>query len=458
MELCEQFHVITVNSLTDGVSVKYRDSQGSVVSTTILQGHNLPPLSVCGDGYKRCNLHITSNYDGSIRVAVLPLSSGIGLVSYNYNMYSDTSDTLVYREQFVLTQAFPSCTYMYFTQTREVVGYCLDLSGERLYSLRIGIQHGNLSQSIVRQHNSGESVKLFNLVSLSNFVFFDSNRDPFDGCFPDEDGHIVCLENGEILDHSFSGEAFILYHLHIGACSNGSQLSHVGTTCKLVAHCSDKVFLFEIDQDQPTILSNGSSGQVFVCPNLQFVRSRNGSLSLHAENGAQTRKLTSLPLKRIRQGDCLIINNHYIFFATLVDGSTILANFTSSSYRQLGASRHAMYVPSKVKGEIGLVHNESDTLVYDLSLPCQQEPAVIPDNFILANYFSTGTRRGRCWCTADSGPDTSISQPTVAHTAENSNQGVKTTLAVVLPVVIAVILLLCVLIIIIAVVVLCVYM
>ena len=433
MELCERVHVITINSFTDMIMVKYKYSQDSEVLMTTFQGNLLPPLSICGDGYKRCNLHITSNYDGSIRVVVIPLSSGIGLVSYNY---LDTSDTLVYREHFVLTQTSPNCTYMYFTETREVVGYCLGLSsGGQLYmySMRIGIQHDNLSLSIV---NAGERIELINLASLSNFVFFqDSNN-----CFSNEDGHIVCLESGEVLDHSFSDEQFTYTDPHIPACISASQLLHAGTTCKLVAHCSPEVFLFQIHQQEPTMLSNGSSGQVFVCPDLHFVQSKNGSFSLHTENGTQTRKLASFPLKRIRQGDCLIINSHYVFFATLVDGSTILANFTRSSYRQLGVSEYATYVPSRVEGRIGLVHNGNNTLIYDLSLPyaCQQEPTVIPDNFILANYFSTGTR-DQCFCATDSGTGTSTSQPTVAPTAENNHQGIKIILAVVVSGIIAVI-------------------
>ena len=435
MELCERLHVITVNNYTDGVMVNYKNSQSSEVSTTTFQDHYLPPLSICGNSYKRCNIHITSNYDESIRVAMFPLSSGIGLVSYDHRT---EEDTLLYREQFVLTQAFPNCTYMYFTQTREVVGYCLDLhSRDRpyMYSLRIGIQHDNLNQSIVRQHNSGESIELYNFASLSNFVFFDSDQDPADRCFSDEDGHIVCLENGEVLDHSFSGELFTLYLPRISACSSASQLFHVGTTCKLVAHCSDNVFLFKIHQDQPTVLSNGSSGQVYVCPDLQLVKFRNGTLSLHTENGT---KFVSFPHEIIHQGDCLIINRHYIFFATLVDGRTLLTNFSSLAYRQLGVSGHAIDIPSRVKGQIGLVHNGSDTLVYDLSLPCQQEPTVIPSNFILANYFSTDARDW-CWCPTDLRPSTSIHQTTVAPTSENNSQGLVISLSVILPVIFVVI-------------------
>lgn len=452
MELCEWLHVFTVNTSPGGITVKYKNSQSSTVSTTVLEGHSLPPPRICGNSYKRCSLHITSNFDKSIRVAIFPLRSGIGLVSYDY---LSNEDTLVYRDQFVLTQIFPNCSFMYFTGTREVVGYCLDLSAEPayMYSLRIGIQYDNLSLSVLKQHNVGERVKLINFTSLSNFVYFDFNPNHVDHCFSNEAGHVVCLENGEVLDHGFSDERFVFKELHISACSSVSRLLRVGMTCKLVAYCDDNVFLFEVHQDQPTVLSNRSSGQVFVCTDLQTVKLANGNLSLHTDIGTWTGMSIPFPLERIRQGDCFIIDGHYLFFATLVDGRTLLSNFTSASYRQLGASEHATYVPSMVKGQIGLVHDENETLVYNLSLPCHEEPTVIPDSFILANYFSTGARE-QCWCPSDSSPSmpTSIpvSQPTtvIYPTSVNDSRLEKweVLLAVILPVTVVVVVpLLCIL-------------
>ena len=439
--MCDRLHVFTANSHSGETTIKYRNSQSSVVSTTVFQGDSLPLPAICGESYKRCNLHITSNYDESIRVAIFPLNSGIGLVSYDY---LDTDNTLIFREQFVLTQTVPDCTYMYFTEAREVVGYCLDLHSRDqpyMHSLRIGVHHSMLNQSIVRRHNTGESIRLINLGSLSDLVFFDFHRDPVKRCFPDEGGHIVCLENGEVLDHSFSGENFVFYLPHISECSNTSRLFHVGATCKLAAHCNDKVFLFEVHQDQATALSNGGSGQVFVCPDLHIVKSRTGTLSLQTESGTQTGKIDSFPLERIRQGDCFIVDNHYIFFATLVDGRTLLANFTGASYQQLGTSEHATYIPSGVKGQIGLVHNGNDTVVYDLSLTCNQERMVVPDNFILANYFSTGTR-DQCWCSSVSGTDMPVNQSTSSPTSTNNSQSGSVEVVVVVVVVVVILIIL----------------
>ena len=389
----------------------YKNSQSSEVSLSVdesglslttFRDHYLPPPSICGSNYERCNVHITSNYDKTIRVAIFPLSTGIGLVSYDH-LYAE--DTLVFREQFVLSQ---TCAYMYFTQTQEVVGYCLDLSGTEpyLYSKRIGIQYDNLSLSIVT--TIGVRKRLLDPESLSNFVFFDANRDPVVDCFGTEDGHVVCLENGEVLDHSFAGEQFNFYPPYISTCSNVSRLLHLGSTCKLVAHCNGKVYLFRVHQDQPVLFSDGISGQVFICPNLQFVKVRNGTLSLHTEDGNQTGNSVSFPPEMILQGDCLILNRHFVFFATLIDGRTLFANFSSLSYRELGESEHARRIVSRVKGQIGLVHNGSETLAYNLSLSCDQEPTVIPNNFILVNYFSMSTTE-QCRCPV-------VPAPTIAPT------------------------------------------
>lgn len=86
--------------------------------------------------------------------------------------------------------------------------------------------------------------------------------------------------------------------------------------------------------------------KIFVCPDQQFVKLTNGTLSLHTENSINSYwKISSFPHKRIHQGDCLMVNQHYVFFGTLVDGRMLLPNFTSSLYRELEVSEHAIYFP-----------------------------------------------------------------------------------------------------------------
>ena len=104
-----------------------------------------------------------------------------------------------------------------------------------MLSLGIIIEHDNLSRSIVRQQNNGENTALYNLASLLNFVFFDSNQDP-NSCFSNEGGHVVYLENGKVFDYSFLDEQFTFHNPHIRACLNGSQLFRVGEICTLEAH------------------------------------------------------------------------------------------------------------------------------------------------------------------------------------------------------------------------------
>ena len=69
-------------------------------------------------------------------------------------------------------------------------------------------------------------------MSLSNFVFFDSNQDP-NSYFSNEGGHVVYLENEKVFDHSSSDEQFTFCNSHIRACLNASQLFRVGETCTL---------------------------------------------------------------------------------------------------------------------------------------------------------------------------------------------------------------------------------
>ena len=185
-------------------------------------------------------------------------------------------------------------------------------------------------------------------------------------------------------------------------------------TQNLVAQCSAETFLFSVNQQEPTSLQSDDDAvdeQIFVCLNLQFVKHRNGIFSLHTENDTQTGAFVSFPHEMIHRGHCLIVNNQYIiFFAILVDGQTLLTNFTSTSYhQQLGVSEHAMYIPPIIKNQIGLVHSGSETMVYILSTPCSHQdlkPAIIiPNNFILASYFSTGTRDQCSLCPVVTAPD-----------------------------------------------------
>ena len=180
--------------------------------------------------------------------------------------------------------------------------------------------YDNLSQSIVRQQNSGENMALSKLV---DFAFFDSNQDP-NSYFSNEGGHVICLENGKVFDHSVSDVQSTFRNPHIRACLNGSQLFRVGATCMLEAHCSGETFLFNIHQQEPTRLSNDIDEQIFICPDMQFVK-RN-KMSLHTENGNQTGMVVTFPHETILQGHCLIVNNqNTVFFATLADGIANIA-------------------------------------------------------------------------------------------------------------------------------------
>ena len=265
-----------------------------------------------------------------------------------------------------------------------------------IYGLRIFINYDNLASSRVVIRNSGEKTVLLNPISLSNFIFF---QDTPIMCFSNEDGHVVFLESGDSLDHSFADQKFEFVNHVDATCSNVSRLVRVGTTCKLTAHCEGKVALFDIrrQSQEPTLFSEADFGLVFVCPDEQFVGFRNATLSLYSESRIQHGNSVLFPVGAINQGDCLIENQQHILVATLGDGRTFFVNFSDTSYHQLGESEYAVLVASKVKGQVAFVNSESETLLYNLSLTCEQNPIVLSNNFILANFFSTSTT-DQCPC------------------------------------------------------------
>ena len=90
---------------------------------------SLQSPSLCGADYECCNVLVTSNADRLIRVVLLPLELGIGIVSFS------CSDSLVFCEKFLLPQNEPNCTYVHFVN--EVIGYCLEVDPPRIRAFRI---------------------------------------------------------------------------------------------------------------------------------------------------------------------------------------------------------------------------------------------------------------------------------------------------------------------------------
>lgn len=349
--------------------------------TTFENSAPLSPL-LCGYDYGHCNIHIS--FDDRIRVVIFPFDLGIGLVSYDY---FNVTDTLTYREKHHLIQGDQSCDFLYFVEDRNLIGYCLDAS-QRLHARQIIIYSKNLTQSFVRRSDMNK--QSVDIASLSNFLFFRGT----DACFSNEGGHVLFLNGDSLIGHSFADREITLRH-HIGR--NCSRLRRVDI-CWLVAHCDDGAVLFAIESGNINIWET-YYGKVFLCSGKVFVGFRNETLSLYyVKNKMQFSSLT-FSFGDIHQGDCLRVNQGFIFIATLEDGRTILVNFSDSTYQQLGQGKRAILITSRVDGNFAITSNRNETAFYNLSLTCTEEGyrVLLPSDFILPTFFvSNATDHCRC--------------------------------------------------------------
>ena len=401
--MCTTLRVFAVTNSTNATLLTFTDTLTNQISTTSFENEFLPTSEVCGRGYIRCNLLLTSSSDGTIIVAMFPLQTGIGLVSYDA-----INDTLVFREKFILTQTLQHCTFMYFIETRGIQGYCLGPPSDEisLYTLEITITYGDLSSSSVQDSRFDEDFTVYNLDTLSNFILYSGTM-----CFLSNEGnHVVFLESGYFIDQSFGDLEFIEIPTN-GACSGVSRLQRVGSSCQIATQCDGPIAVFDINNGEFPQKPEFESGQFFVCPDQLFVEFINDTLALYSRTGSERQFVndTNFPFEHISQGACTVVKEQLVLILTLDDGRTFLIDFVQSSYRQLGESNHSAIVPSEVNGQIVAVNNGSETLIYNLPcLSCCQQPiAVVPNNFVLIDYISMSHTDTQCLCSVSPSPSTS---------------------------------------------------
>ena len=347
----------------------------------------LPSRTLCGDKYERCNAIIASNVGRTVRVVLFPVDMGVALASFDY---SNLDDTFVYREQYILPNSIPDCTFVFFIE--DLIGYCLEAkTSYRIIAFRIYVDFSALSSSSIRQ-SALVTQTLDDITSLSNFVFFHQLIQ--DNCFDNEGNHVLFINNRHFFDHGLLNER-ISRHFDERIDSTCSRLHRVGSVCSLAVHCNNSVLLITT-RGQGSIFTEAEYGQTFFCPNEDFVSFQNGTLTLHHPSGLQFGNSISFPLGEIDEGYCLHVSGNFFFIATMDNGRTLLVNFTDASYQELGICDFSMAVPpARVKDHFAIVNNGSDTQVYNLGLACMPEPLVIPGNFHLVTTFSTRTMD---WC------------------------------------------------------------
>ena len=231
-ELCGTLHAFVISNDSNGTSLTYKNSRTSEVIVSKFENSLPPSHLMCGNDYGRCNIHLSSNSDNKIRVAVFPFDLGIGLVSYDY---FNATDTLTYREKHHLIQGDQNCNFLYFVESRDLIGYCLD-SSQRLHARQISINYINLTQSSVRRTDVYQHS--VDITSLSNFLLFRGTY----ACFSNDGDHVLFLDDGSLVGHSFTNREITFHHNFGRGCT---RIRH-GNDCKLVAICDDGAVLFVV--------------------------------------------------------------------------------------------------------------------------------------------------------------------------------------------------------------------
>ena len=325
------------------------------------------------------------------------------------------NDTLDFREVYVVTENPRQCTFVYFLETvARYRGYCLDTDASLpfLYSQRIVITHNNLSLSLVDEPDGMVRTRIYEFRSLSNFVYIQDA----DGCLSSQGDHVVFMESGFLVDHRFSNHDFV-EHIEVdSSCVESSRLTRILRTCILAVQCGGMLTFVDIavraSGQQLSPITEVNFGQVFGCPNRKFLGFRNDTLSVYATDRSLSRNV-SFPIGQdIRRGNCAIVNNELVFVAALSDGCTFLFEFGSSdamSYRQLGESDHSVMSATVVDGVV-FVNSDNESLAYDITSRCVQDPISTPHNFILANVFTTSST-ALCHCPAFPNPSSTLVVP-----------------------------------------------
>ena len=410
--LQKRVHSLIIRNDTNTTALIYMNTGADFEPIVATFENSLPPLSLCGADNDRCNILVTSNADKSIRVVLLPLESGIGLVSFDF---STLDDSLVYRDQFLVSQGIPDCTFVFFVEELHVIGYCLKSEPAKLYAFRIRINFTSLNASTIIRHQ-GASEVINNIAKLSNFVYFI--RHQFDGCFQNERNHMIFLDQGDLVDHSFMDERFLFAHISID--SSCSRLHRVGGECGLATHCDGRVVLFDTrEYIEQVSITEAEYGQTFFCRSGEFVGFEPEILSLYDKSRQPFGNQVSFPFGKIHRGRCINVNDNF-FFVAIVDSnstkSTIFVNFSDATYQHLGSSDLSTVVPARVKGDIAIINNGSMSEVYNLGLMCTPEPLLIHEgNFVLATFFTSDTMdRYRCLDRGPSPTEVTVTTPVPA--------------------------------------------
>jgi hypothetical protein len=197
MHVCQRQHAFIISQDATSTYLTYGNTGGEPIVATF-ENLQLPSQVICGDKYERCNSIIASNVDGMVCVVIFPVDMGVALVSFDY---SSRDDTFTNRDQYVLPNSVPDCTFIFFIE--DLIGYCLEIGTLRISAFRIHVDFSALRSSSIQQ-STFVTTTLRDITSLSNFVFFSQNKQ--DNCFDNEGNHVLFMNGGDFFDHSLLDE------------------------------------------------------------------------------------------------------------------------------------------------------------------------------------------------------------------------------------------------------------
>ena len=343
----------------------------------------------------------------SLTVVALPLDVGLGLISYQ-----SIEGSFHFREKQFLSQISENCslafmtTYKTPTQSPRFIGYCLDLSSHRLCNVYVLIIHlDRLNSSSMSSdedsYNERGPLECFDIHSntfLSNILYYPNQ--PVQHCFFTDFGHIKFLSNSFIIDHSHENVVYEqIGPVNVPACSvNEPRIQRLGRECRLAVYCNETTAVVRFESQVETSFSIETDGQVFICTSSEYVRFRNGTLSMENEN----RVLGSLPFdaENISLGECHVYERQHYFIAALDDGRLILVNIANQTIITLPDSV-TLTVPYSIRDQLLFVNSLSGTQIYNLTSICEDDRRSIPSNFDLVLSFMDRSSTQLCGCTRD---------------------------------------------------------
>ena len=426
--LCEQGHYFLIdnNGTNNEIVVTSVNTFTKMVKSEVIQDR-LPSSQMCGQDFERCN--VATLTVGNHTALTIPLLDSVGLLLHN----SGNNDIEQCHTYSLSPRNLKRCVFTNFipivaSRNNEAMGYCIDTSGVlRAFTIIINFASLNLSTIEARPYDDG-TYSLGDSATRSNFIHFDNF--PPESCFSTDLPHAFFIINNTLIHHGFEDRVYTEIGT-INAASTCTKLQRVGE-CELAAYCGSEVFTFSIsEEDQNNFSPNplpANNGRTFICSSSYFVSIRNSTLTLHDRDTSSPLKNTSIDFDEdnILQGSCqgsTIGSTRFIVALQDTSGSSTLytvqiSQQDSPSITSLvrAESTESNMITYRVRSQYAIIRNRSNTLIYNWTLTCCQEPLSVQSTFTFVSYSSNSVDQCHCPFGPTSSPTTTTLSPTTIST------------------------------------------